>query len=157
MKRSRKSSNSPVDLALARFAEGFNCSQAVFSAFCRGKKVPMAIGLGMASPFGAGIGRTGGMCGAVTGAVMAIGLHHGHTKAKDVEKKEVAYQRAREFMDQFVVRNGTIICKELLGCDLATPEGVETAKANDYHHTRCPKFVHDAAEIVVKLEGRQKV
>jgi len=147
----------PAELAVTQFNKGFNCSQAVFSAFCREKKIPMAISLSVASPFGAGIGRTGRTCGAVIGGIMAIGLHHGHTKAKDLEKKEVAYRRTREFIDQFITRNGTIICKDLLGCDLSAPEGLEIAKANDYHHTRCPKFVRDAAEIVVKLEGRRKV
>jgi len=153
MKRSQKSLNSPADRAVARFAKGFNCSQSVLTPFCRGKNIRSAVALSIASPFGAGIGRTGATCGAVTGGVMAIGLRHGHTQAKDQEKKEAAYSLTREFIQRFLARNGTVVCKELLGCDLSTPEGLESAKANDYHHTRCPKFVRDAAEIVLELEN----
>lgn len=156
MKRSRKPSNNPVELAVSRFEEGFNCSQSVFSAFCTGKRIPETAALGIASPFGAGIGRTGGLCGALTGGVMAIGLRHGHTSAKALRKKESVYLLTREFLEAFRVRNGSTVCKELLGCDLSTPEGFEKAKANDYHHTRCPKFVRDAAAIVAELQGRRK-
>jgi C_GCAxxG_C_C family probable redox protein len=157
MKRSRKSSNSPADLAVARFAQGFNCSQSVFFSLCSGERVPAKVLLRIASPFGAGIGRTAGTCGAVTGGVMAIGLRHGHANARDQKKKEAVYRMTQKFVDRFLARNGTIICKELLGCDLSTPKGRKIARVNDYHHTRCPKFVCDAVEIVVKLEGRQKV
>jgi C_GCAxxG_C_C family probable redox protein len=157
MKRSRKSSNSPVELAVTRFAQGFNCSQSVFSAFCPGKRIPAAVALSIASPFGAGVGRTGSLCGAVTGGIMAIGLRYGHTNARDQKKKEAVYRMTRKFVDRFLARNGTIICNELLECDLGTPEGRKTAEVNDYHHTRCPKFVRDATEIILKFEGRQNV
>ena len=156
MKRSRRSLSKPVSLAVARHAQGFNCAQAVFSAFSRRKGIPLNIALGIASPLGAGLGRLAGTCGAVTGAALAIGIRHGHRKAGDQQQKEAAYALTRDLVDRFRQRNGSILCCELLGCDISTPEGFSAAKRKRLFATRCSRFVSDAAEIVVDLSARGK-
>jgi C_GCAxxG_C_C family probable redox protein len=142
-----------ADRAVARFAEGFNCAQSVLIPFAGTRRLSQTSALKIASPFGAGIGRLGGTCGAVTGALMALGLQHGHSTAVDLRGKDEAYRLAREIVRRFVERNGSLNCKDLLGCDLGTPEGAQTAKEQDFHHTRCPKFVRDAAEILLEIRN----
>ena len=134
-----------VETALSRFAEGFNCSQAVFSSYAEGLDEKAA--LKIASGFGGGMGRMAETCGAVTGAMMALGLRCGGT-SPDREAKERIYAKIREFADRFRARNGSLLCRELLGCDISTPEGYEAAKQGGLLTTTCPNYVRDAAEIL---------
>ena len=93
----------------------------------------------------------GETCGAVTGAFMVIGLKYGNSKAEDNPSKEKAYSLVREFADRFQSRNGTIGCRELLGCELSTPEGRALAREKNLFATICPKLVQDAAKIIEQI------
>ena len=97
--------------------------------------------------FGAGIGRTDQVCGAVSGAVMIIGLKH----AAGPETKEFIYAKVKELTEKFKARNKSISCTGLIGCNMSTPEGLEEAKKKDTHKKLCPKFVRDAAEILEEI------
>ena len=145
-----------VERAASLFEEGFNCSQSVFSAYAEQFGLPSETALRIAAPFGGGMGRMGEVCGAVVGAFMAIGLKHGNTKAEDRGKKEESYRLAREFSSLFQERNGSVICRDLLGCDINTPEGLQYARKEGLFNTRCLKFVRDAAEIVEKVLSEQQ-
>ena len=105
----------------------------------------------LAAPFGGGMARMGETCGAVTGAFMVIGLQLGNTTAEDQESKERTYQLVREFVRRFAARHGSIKCRELLGCDLSTPEGWQRAREQGLFTTRCREFVRDSAQIVAEL------
>nr|QNO46363.1 hypothetical protein KKGFGGCE_00001 [Methanosarcinales archaeon ANME-2c ERB4] len=56
-----------------------------------------------------------------------------------------------EYGLEFKSRNGSITCRELLGCDISTSEGMKLAEDNGLFITRCPKFVRDAAEIIEQI------
>ncbi len=137
-----------VEKAVACFREGFTCSQAILSTYSGELGLERTTALKAASVFGAGMGRLGEVCGAVTGAMIVIGLKHGQTEAKDKETKEKAYALVRDFAGRFRAQEGTLLCRELLGCDLATPEGMATARQKGYFTERCPRFVREAAEIL---------
>ncbi|MHB8157724.1 MAG: C-GCAxxG-C-C family protein, partial [Desulfocucumaceae bacterium] len=107
----------------------------------------------IATPFGGGMASQGETCGAVTGALMVIGLRYGNIsnwRGEDAAKDKT-YATAMELISRFKSINGTVRCKELLGCDLSTPEGRELSKERNLFTTLCPKFVRDAAEIVKEL------
>jgi C_GCAxxG_C_C family probable redox protein len=104
--------------------------------------------LKVSGAFAGGMGRMGETCGAVTGAFMVIGLKYGNTRAKDRRRKEKAYNLVREFVDEFKSRNKSILCRELLDCDISTPEGAKIARERELFTTLCPKLVRDAAEII---------
>ncbi|HTX43802.1 MAG TPA: C-GCAxxG-C-C family protein [Methanocella sp.] len=140
-----------ADEAAECFKNGFNCSQAVLSAYCGEFGLEREQALRVAGAFGAGMGRMCETCGAVTGAFMVIGLKYGKVRVEDEPSKEKAYALVRELAGEFKARNGSIVCRELLGCDMGTPGGMKYAKEHNLHSTMCPKFVRDAAEIVGKL------
>ena len=94
--------------------------------------------------------RTGETCGAVTGALMVIGLNHAKKRKDDDDSRERSYALAQEFMDAFRERNRSLLCREILEADVSTPEGIAEVRKKDLFTTVCPKFVRDAAEI---LEG----
>lgn len=143
-----------ADDAAATFGRGFNCAQSVLSACCEPYGMSREQALRVSCAFGAGMGRQGATCGAVTGAYMAIGLKYGKYREGDEAPKEKTYALTQEFARRFIERNGSMACRELLGLDLGTPEGAKTFKEKGYHASRCTKYVRDAAEIVAEMLDR---
>jgi len=139
-----------ADRAAEAFAKGYNCSQAVLVAFAAELNLDEATALKMAAPFGGGLARRGDACGAVTGAMMVLGLARASTDSTPQAKGPV-YKLTNELFRRFNERNMSIQCRDLLGFELSTPEGMRLATERDVHHKVCPKFVRDAAEIVEQL------
>jgi C_GCAxxG_C_C family probable redox protein len=130
------------------FGRGFNCAQAILSTYCESFGMDPEMALRISCSFGAGMGRLGQTCGAVTGALMLIGLKHGKFKQNDNLSKETTYDLVQTFTDKFKARNNSIVCRELLGVDLINDEkSVIAARTNIV----CPRMVHDAAEIIGEL------
>jgi C_GCAxxG_C_C family probable redox protein len=139
---------SKIDQAVARFNEGHNCAQAILSTFGPQLGLDHDTALKLACGFGSGMARMSETCGAVTGAFMVLGLKHGRVSAADHRARDRTYDLVRSFVAAFKRRNGTIQCRELLGCDLSTPEGRQAAEAQDLYRSICPKLVGDAAAIL---------
>ena len=136
---------SKIGSAVACFNDGFNCSQAVFSTYCKKAGIDKKTALQVACGLGAGMGRQQETCGAVTGAYLVLGLRFGQFLNDDVAAKEKTYSLVQEFARQFVERNGTTICRDLLGIDLTNGDKQEAMKrVKDI----CPKMVRDAAKIL---------
>lgn len=137
-----------ADRAVDQFAKGCSCSQAVLSAFADDFGLDQGTALRLAAAFGGGMGRTGQTCGAVAAALMVLGLRFGSATPTNSEARENTYQHARTLLDRFRAQNGSINCRDLLGCDLGTAEGLESARRNNLFRTRCPHYVRSAAEIL---------
>ena len=142
---------SEVQRAVAVFNEGYSCSQAILSTYGTQLGLERELAFKITSAFGGGMGRMGKTCGAVTGALMVIGLKHGLVELEDKKAKETTYALVREFMKKFIARNGSVECKVLLGCDLSTSEGIRYAKDKNLFSIICPKLVQQAAEILDDL------
>ena len=140
-----------VNHALSTFDSGFNCAQSVLTAFCNEFELHDESAFRIACGFGGGMGRMAKTCGAVTGACMVIGLKYGQTQSDDKAAKEKTYTLVREFADLFVKEHGSIECRELLACDINTPEGFKVANEKDLFNTICPKCVESAVKILEKI------
>jgi C_GCAxxG_C_C family probable redox protein len=138
----------PEDVAVDIFQQGFTCGQAVLVAFAERRGLSREAALRVACAFGGGIARTGGTCGAVSGALMAIGLELGRTTVEDDAARERTYEAARVFLEQFRRGHGSDVCRELLGVDIGTPEGRQAAMSAGLFTSRCPELVRSAARIV---------
>ena len=139
---------SNVDKAVTLF-NTFNCAQAVFAACAPCEAISEQMCLTLAGPFGGGMGRMGETCGAVTGALLALGIQHGQQMATDpVQARGPLYERVANFANAFRERNGGLTCRELTGCDLRTPEGQAQFKSRDLHHTLCQKLVASAVTLL---------
>ena len=141
---------SRTEEAVSLFKGGMNCSQAVLCGFCGPLGLDPSVAAKLATGLGGGMGRMGQTCGAVSGACLVLGLKHGASTAQDREAKEKTYQLVREFAERFKTRNASVVCRDLLGCDISTPEGFEEVKRKGRHTTVCAKMVRDAGDI---LEG----
>lgn len=139
-----------IQKAAQLFNSNFNCTQAVLAAFAEPGQIDEATAMKIASGFGGGIGRTGGTCGALTGAVMVIGLRCGTADAADKTTKLEVYRKVRLLTEEFKLRAGSTICRDLIGFDLSTPQGQLAAK-EPRAFDRCDNFVRIAAEILEEL------
>ena len=109
---------------------------------------------GIASGFCGGMSRTAGLCGALVGGVMALGILYGRKSSEDSPKKIYALSErlVRDFEDHLGSRN----CSEILGCDISTREGEAEFKANNLMNTVCLDATVKAAELVMRVLDNQK-
>ncbi len=99
--------------------------------------------------FAGGIGNTGSVCGAVAGAVMAIGLKT--EKGETMDEAIRALGVVQEFRRRFEAKMGHITCRELTGADLTTEEGLNRYMSSDTPQTVCFPAVGSAYQLVVDL------
>ncbi|MFA4848926.1 MAG: C-GCAxxG-C-C family protein [Methanoregula sp.] len=139
------------DDAVASYKSRFTCSAAVFSAFSDELGLDPDTAKKIACGFGAGISRTGNMCGAVSGALMVIGLKYGKTQANDDAATDETRALVRKFIQEFTEKNGSVNCTALLGYDLSDPEAFSLARDSGLFLTKCPALVRDSADILEKI------
>lgn len=139
-----------VQDALARFDSGFNCAQAVCSAFAPALGLDERLALKVAQAFGGGIAHRGETCGALSGAIIVLGLKYGKVEASDDAARDQTYAKVGQLFDGFAARHGSCLCRDLTGYNLSDPEQYLAAKEAAVFKRACPGYVRDAAEI---LEG----
>jgi C_GCAxxG_C_C family probable redox protein len=136
---------SKIDIAVTRFEDGCSCAQAIVSAYAEDLGLDRQTAMRISAGFGGGMGRMALTCGAVTGAFMVLGLKHG---GEEVEAREKAYDMVREFASRFEARHGSLLCKDLLGCDISTPDGRQIVKDRGLRSGICTPLVREAAKIL---------
>jgi len=97
--------------------------------------------------------RTGRICGAVSGGLMALGLKFGFTTP---EGRDATYALTREFMGRFESLHGALDCSTLLGFKILTPADRERAGQAGVFEEICPRLVRDSAKIVQELLVKEK-
>jgi C_GCAxxG_C_C family probable redox protein len=128
-----------------------NCAQSVLSVFCEELGLDKNNALKVALAFGGGMGRTGGRCGAVTGAYVVLGLRPYPDISSPVERKEKVYSLVQEFNRRFSALNKSLNCTDLLGYDMSKAEGLAAARSNKAISRVCPKLVADAVTILEEM------
>ena len=142
--------NTAAKEALTTFNNGINCAQAVLSAYCEKYGLTKETAYKIASGFGGGV-RSGEICGAVSGAVLVIGLKYGQRNPEDAQAKADCYAKTEEFVRVYKILNGSVVCRELLGCDLSTQEGKDIAKEKNLFNTVCAEKVKNAIELLEEM------
>ena len=141
-----------ADKAKKLYEQGFYCSQAVFASFADELGLTEKQALLAGSCFGGGMCK-GEVCGACTGALMVLGMKYGRYLSDDWDSQTKANDMAVRFLELFGNDNGSYICNELLGCDIATPEGKAYAREHKLFSELCPKLVISAVKTVERLIG----
>jgi C_GCAxxG_C_C family probable redox protein len=132
------------DIAIETFNNDLNCTQSVIGAYAEQYRLDKNTLFKLASAFGGGMGHTNGVCGALSGGLMVLGLKH-NSKQFD---KETTYAQTRHLMDEFIKRNGTRDCEKLIGVDLMTEEGKKEFKEKGIKKKVCEKCIADVIDIV---------
>ena len=128
-----------------------NCAQSMVSTYCEEFGLERYLGLKLAMGFGAGMARNGKTCGAVTGAYMVLGLSQRINENNARESIDRTYRLINEFNRQFKAQHGSLECKELIRCSLATPEERAAAYDKSIFKDVCPNLVRDAAKILESI------
>ena len=132
-----------IKKAAELFGGGYNCAQAVLGAFCDDYGLDTDMALKNTGGLGSGV-RNAEICGAVSGAVLVIGLKYGHDKALCNTKTE-------EFTAKFKKENQSIVCRDILKCNIATKDGRKKAVNENLFKTVCMDMVKSAASILEDL------
>jgi C_GCAxxG_C_C family probable redox protein len=140
------------EIAVRKLLEGYNCAQSILYSFCDDFGFDRNMALKFSCGFGAGMGRKGEVCGAVTGGILVLGLKYGRGENEDVAAKEMTYSKTFELMECFTERHGTFLCRGLLhGCNLTTEEGQQYFKDNDLLNKACKACVKSVVEILDEI------
>ena len=143
---------SRVEKAVETFESGYGCAQSVFATYADLFGMDAATALKLSSPMGGGIGRMREVCGAVSAMALLAGLKEGNTNPSDEEGRERIYLLVREMSRRFRERNGTILCRELLGLDGMEQSAKPGKRTKEYYAGRpCSRLVACAAEIVEEM------
>ena len=139
-----------VEKAIALFKEGFSCSQAVVAAYSDQFGLDKETALKVSAGFGGGM-KMAGTCGSLTGGFMIISLKHGQTDAEDKDGKKKLAASIKDYTARFKARTSALTCRELMDCDISTPEGLRVANEMNLFSVVCPKTVRAAAEILEEM------
>jgi len=136
-----------------------SCSQAIFATYgeyLSSGRIDYDMCMKIASGFGGGIASSGNVCGALTGAIMALGIKYGGTKME----KDVT-QISTKLLNEFKELNGSVLCGELINHELVT-DGLITDE--DIQHAfesgafnNCLKYVADVAKLMEKFIDNQSI
>jgi C_GCAxxG_C_C family probable redox protein len=140
------------EVSVEKFLAGYNCAQSVLYAYGPELGLEGETALKVATGLGAGMGRRGEVCGALTGGILVLGLKYGRGGQQDRSVTEDTYQKTLELMARFEKRHGSCSCRVLLdGCDLRTAEGQQFFKQQDLLHKTCLKCVQTVAEALTEI------
>ena len=147
--------------AQALFLQGYNCAQAVFCAFRDKTGLSLEEAARLSSSFGAGMGRLREVCGAVSGALLVLGMLHGYSDPGDPAAKTRHYRLVQDYARRFREKNGTIICRELLKDVPVTPGDTPEERTPECYARRpCLRLAGEAAaildEMLAELESTEK-
>ena len=125
-----------------------SCSQAIlatFGPYMEEKGLDVETCMKLASAFSGGINLTGNVCGALTGALMAIGLEFGDVNPMNPKVAEVSTR----LLEEFKAINGSILCRDLIQYDGGT-DAVDMMKAfQSGAFDNCLKYVEDVSKLLV--------
>lgn len=128
--------------ALELYLNGYNCAQAVFAAYHEECGLSERDALRLASGFGGGIGGMRGICGAVSGAVMAFGMLRGYDGAGDMDIKKQLYKTEQDFVEAFKNRFTETHCGKLLELNKVYAGSVPSERTPEYYKKRpCGRYV----------------
>ena len=134
------------------FCSGYNCAQAVFTAFRDVMGLDKETCLKLSSSFGGGMGRMRETCGAVTGMFLVAGYLWGYSDIGDKSVITEHYARIQKLAADFKDKFGTICCRELLAGIKTTPGAKPTPRDEKFYKERpCTVFVEYAAELLEKM------
>jgi len=129
-------------IATDLFDGGQYCSQAVLGTFCEDYDMETDMAFKISCGLNSGC-RSAELCGAVSGAILVIGLKYG-------DSSELCNSKTEKFIKAFRDENGSIVCRDILGCDITVGAGREKAIAENLFGTICRDMVASAVRILEK-------
>jgi len=143
--------NERIEQAVVMFNDGYSCAQSVLGVYGPLVGVEREVALRLAAPLAGGISRTDGPCGAATGALLVLGLKHGHSHPDDETGSDRIRDLTQKFLRLYHERMGSTRCTDILGANLSVPADLERVEAEDLYDATCPDAVRTAAQLLEEL------
>ena len=109
--------------------------------------------------FNGGIGGEGqAPCGAVSASAVCLGLSYRCPQSEKQKAKQARFDArkdAGEVVKSFTEKFGTIICQDLLGVDLSTPEAQRWFQESSLYKEKCDKYVQFVLKKLYELDERR--
>ncbi|SFH14737.1 C_GCAxxG_C_C family probable redox protein [Desulfotomaculum arcticum] len=137
--------------AIMMVKNGLQCSQAVLANLGEQLDVERKQALRLASGFGGGIALQGDICGAVSGAIMAIGLKHGYDEGPNVNARDKVYFLAQELIQRIKAKHGCYTCRGLTGMEMRRPESLKLFHEQGIPEKICFSVIRDSVEITEEI------
>lgn len=130
------------DIAKTYFKNGYNCAQAVAMAFADEIKMEAETIARLTIGYGGGMGRMREVCGTISGVTFVLSALYGNQPKNDV------YKMVQDVANVFKEKNGSIVCRELLGLSEKAPiTSVSEPRTPAYYQKRpCAELVEIAAD-----------
>ncbi len=128
--------------------QGYFCAEAVLLAIAESKGIRSDLIPKIATGFSTGIGKTGGLCGALIGGILVINIFTGRSSAQESTRKN--FGLVKQLINRFEKKYGSSDCKGLLGCDLGTLRGQYTFMVDDLFD-KCTEYTEEATRITMTL------
>ena len=100
-----------------KHTRGYNCAQIVLCSYAEELGIDEETLFRISEGFGAGMGGMMQTCGAVTAMFMALGLANSSGDLQACDTKPQTMKKVRELAAEFEKKNGSIVCRELIGID----------------------------------------
>lgn len=130
------------------FTGGHTCSVALVTRYAPDLGADAEVMARVAAGFAGGFGGLGEMCGALSGAVMVLGLRHAPGDPQDKQGRQALWELVRRYLADFEAAHGAVLCAELLERDISTTEGVVAAREDGAFERVCPAVVESAARLL---------
>jgi C_GCAxxG_C_C family probable redox protein len=140
-----------VNRAVQYAEKGFLCSEAVLLALSETQNITSEIIPRIATGFGAGISRHGEVCGALSGAVMGLGLRFGRSQVSETPQDSPPYHFGQTIVNLFAERFGKIRCRDILDLDISSDEGRKKYREQRLWESKCRELIRIATELAYDL------
>lgn len=137
--------------AAAYHHKGFNCCQSVLAAYTDLTGLSEQASFDLGGGFGAGA-QTGELCGAITGAILTLGMLTPVDEEDPVGSKRRTGKLAKEFQKRFQEKFGDLRCHPLLKREIQATEETPAAQELDLTN-RCDILIVSAVEIIEEMRG----
>ena len=141
------------EIILDLMKKGCNCSQTVLLYFAKTFKLDEDVAFKISKAFESGM-FNGDTCGAVSGALMVIGLAYSDSS---LENREYLKKKTREFYNKFEKSNNSIKCSEILGTNITNGDNFKRALEEGVIHEKCPKAINSAFEILEDMLAKDGI
>ena len=138
-----------IELAMGYVDDGFLCVEAVLKTLADLKGVESEYIPAIASGMAAGVARTSQICGAVTGAILGLGLWFGRNEP--VVSDRMPYWYSRLFIERWMETHNSTNCSMLLGIDLDEPTGYDKFDMENMWINKCQLYIREAVGLAYDI------
>jgi C_GCAxxG_C_C family probable redox protein len=143
-----------VEMARRLFLDDTNtygCAETVFIVLKTAYGLPQSTDSAAAMALNGGLAYSGGPCGAISGAALAVGMLAADRVEDRRQAKHVARRVTGELMTAFEDVHGSTDCRDLIGMDLRTDEGHRAFIESAIWRDRCMAQIEFAVSRLAPL------